>query len=481
MTTTNDDWGEGYVTGVEYVSNFHPGLVPSNLATAVLLAGVRPPDLDRPFTYLDVGCGNGFTPALVAAANPHAQIWGNDFLPAHIRNARATAAAAGLDNTHFIEASFADLLNRDLPQFDMVVVHGIWSWVSRANRERIVALLARHVAPGGLVTISYNCHPGWDAILPLRRLLVTAAGHEGTPIERAARALAVARRLCDAGADYFRNAPAAVAQLELLERADRAYLAHEYLNDDWTLFHPREVAAELAPAGLVYVGQGRAIDDLDAVALTVDQRALLAGIADPAAAQEMRDMMTDRRFRYDLFVREGIAIGPNELDAWFAGHRFILAKPRAECAIDAVAKAGDAAPDVLAALLDALASRVMTGKELAATMSEPVREAIGLLLAFGYIRLALAEAGEPARRAATERFNASALDSLRTGEPFAALASPVTGAGVPLSTGDQLFLDAWRVGIPLEAITLSGSDTATDRVAVFRDTLVPTLELLGVA
>ena len=92
MGATGADWSEGYVTDVEYVRNFLPGLAPLNLALAVVLAGLRPPDVDAPFAYLDLGCGNGFTTALLAAANPHAEFWGVDFLPAHICNARATAS-----------------------------------------------------------------------------------------------------------------------------------------------------------------------------------------------------------------------------------------------------------------------------------------------------------------------------------------------------------------------------------------------------
>lgn len=70
MGATAADWGEGYVTDVAYVRNFLPGLAPLNLALAAVLAGVRPSDVDAPFTYLDLGCSNGFTPALLAAARP---------------------------------------------------------------------------------------------------------------------------------------------------------------------------------------------------------------------------------------------------------------------------------------------------------------------------------------------------------------------------------------------------------------------------
>lgn len=154
MDTAAGHWSEGYVVDVEYVRNFLPGLAPLGLALSAAHAGVRPPDVDRPFTYLDLGCGNGFTPALLAAANPHAQIWGNDFNPAHIRNARAIATASGIANATFVEASFAGLLEMELPAFDVIAAHGLWSWVGAENRDRIVALIGRHLKPGGLLVVT---------------------------------------------------------------------------------------------------------------------------------------------------------------------------------------------------------------------------------------------------------------------------------------------------------------------------------------
>ena len=102
-------WDDGYVTDVAYTSNFYREITPTWLAMTSLLLGHRPPDLARPFSYADLGCGNGFTTLVIAAACPHADVWGFDFNPAHVEFANDLAARAGLTNVRFVETSFADL------------------------------------------------------------------------------------------------------------------------------------------------------------------------------------------------------------------------------------------------------------------------------------------------------------------------------------------------------------------------------------
>ena len=83
-------------------------------------------------------------------------------------------AAARLDNVPFIEADLADLDDRALdrlPEFDLITVHGVWSWVSEPVREGVLRLLMRRLKPGGLVVVTYNALPGAAAGLALARLI----------------------------------------------------------------------------------------------------------------------------------------------------------------------------------------------------------------------------------------------------------------------------------------------------------------------
>ena len=54
-------WDEGYVTDVAYTRDFYREITPVWLTTASLMLGHRSPDLAKPFSYADIGCGHGFT------------------------------------------------------------------------------------------------------------------------------------------------------------------------------------------------------------------------------------------------------------------------------------------------------------------------------------------------------------------------------------------------------------------------------------
>ncbi len=135
MTTLAEDWTEGYVAEIEYTSGFYQELAPSLLSFAALVAGYQAPPIDRPFTCFELGCGKGISANLIAAANPAGRFYANDFNPAHIVFARALAADARLENVTFLEKSFAELGGEELPDFDYITLHGVYSWVSAENRR----------------------------------------------------------------------------------------------------------------------------------------------------------------------------------------------------------------------------------------------------------------------------------------------------------------------------------------------------------
>src|ERR1700692_1400171 len=92
-------WDSGYVTDNPYVHDFCRVQVPPMLAFAALSGGVEAPGgAGESLDYCDLGSGQGYTAALLGAANPGARVLGVDFNPSHIANARALAAASSLSN-----------------------------------------------------------------------------------------------------------------------------------------------------------------------------------------------------------------------------------------------------------------------------------------------------------------------------------------------------------------------------------------------
>ena len=103
---------------------------------------------------------------------------------------------------------FAEFAARsDLPQFDIIGLHGIWTWISDENGRVIVDLIRRRLRPGGIVYISYNCLPGWAASMPLRHLMklhADFAAESSGMLVKLDGAVAFAEQVIDSGAQFFR-------------------------------------------------------------------------------------------------------------------------------------------------------------------------------------------------------------------------------------------------------------------------------------
>jgi len=128
---------EHEMTSVPYTHGYYRMLSPTMIATAMELAGLCPPDLNEPLNYCELGMGFGVSLVAHAACFPLMQCYGNDFNPEHVRYARTLADDARLRNVKVLEDGFDELLTRDLPPMDFIVMHGIWSWISPRLREVI--------------------------------------------------------------------------------------------------------------------------------------------------------------------------------------------------------------------------------------------------------------------------------------------------------------------------------------------------------
>ncbi len=295
-------WDHGYVTDVAYTTNFYREITPAWLGMTSLLLGHRPPDLAGPFRYADLGCGNGFTALVVAATCPQAEVWGFDFNPAHVEFAGLLAARAGLTNVRFVEAAFAELATGTaLPDFDFMVSHGVLSWISPANRNQLMQVIARHLKPGGLAYLGYNVTTGWASMLPVRALMhmLAAASPERTDVA-AQGVLDAVDRLKQAGAMFFPAHPTLEARLTEIRRQDPRYIVHEYLNRDWHPLMFADIAEQMAEAKCRFIGSATLAENIDAIAVPPGVAPILAETRDIALRETLRDIGCAQAFRRDL-------------------------------------------------------------------------------------------------------------------------------------------------------------------------------------
>lgn len=438
-------WQDGYVAGIDYAHAFYPEMAPSWLAFALARAGVAAPDPSGgDFSYCELGCGQGLTTNLLASIHPDAQFQAVDFLAPHIHGARALARACGNANATFFDESFAAFAARSGPCFDVIALHGVWSWVGAETRRTLVEILARRLKSGGVVLLSYNCLPGWAADMPVRQLLLdhVAAG-EGGMSERIAAALSFVRGLAGLGG-YFDRVPSAARHLDSLDDRTDSYIAHEYLNLDWAPFYHADVVRALAPAGLVHAASATMLDHLDPWRMTPEAASVVAEAADPVRRETLRDVLAHTRFRRDIFVKEDARrLDTAERERRLRETEIGLVVPRADIPEAATIAGGGAAPQVelFAPIADKLAQGPRTVDDLVeAAPFEAVLDAVTALAGLGAVTPVPPPHGQ--RPARCRAYNAAVL-----AQPLVIrqLASARLGTGLVVDALDRLFLAA-RVG-----------------------------------
>ena len=320
--TASSSLREGYVVDVAYPPHFHRETMPVWLVSVLTALGRRTPDLARPFTWLELGCGSGLGALIAAATHPQGRFIGIDFNAEAIAQARALAQAAGLNNVSFHGLSFAQALAADealLPPCDFIVTHGGYSWVSEANRQAMRQLVAQRLKPGGVLYLAYMSQPGATSFSATQRLMRLATQHlAGSSTERAAAALALVRLLPAAGAGYFSEHPSAARDIERMVGGDIGYVAHELLNEHWDALHVGDVMARFEAAGCEWAGSATPLENIDSVSLPAGTQPLLAELmrqgASAAAAETFKDVARNQRQRRDIYQRahpQGNALPPD--------------------------------------------------------------------------------------------------------------------------------------------------------------------------
>jgi SAM-dependent methyltransferase len=462
--TTQSDDGEvaprrsgidGYVTGITYPRRYYRELNPAAISFAALQCGYAPPRLDRPFCYLDLGCGHGYSTTLFASLFPQGRFIGVDFNEQHIASAERLRAAARIDNASFVAATFAEMANTPTPtaDCDFIAMHGVMSWVSEAVQRDIATVIERRLKPGGILYVSYNCQPGWAAKMPLRELLMDAyqRANGQTVEERLREAVSLLRRLADSGSQYLAANPDLMPFLDMIEQQEAGYLAHEFLNQHWTVFYHRDMAAQMHASGLSYLGSANAADNIRLLAMPEQPARLVDAMPDIVLRETMRDMVLNRQFRRDLYGRD---LKPMPLAPFVEAMRatsFVLARSRAACDLVVKRSFGDVTLDggVFNPLLDCLARGAAGFDDLSAMA--PIsgwgladqNQAVQVLVGADFARPIVAGAGVDGKNAAVQRFNAAARaaaaaagsDTVTLAEP--ALSDALTVSVTPASADTQ--------------------------------------------
>ena len=453
------NWNAGYVAEIDYTFGYFRELAPAFLELATLEQGVIASS-GRPLRYLELGYGQGISLAIHAAAC-EGEFWGTDFMPGQAATAQEMMRAFD-GATHIFDQSFEEFAAReDLPEFDVIGLHGIWTWVSDANRATIVDLVRRKLASGGKLYVSYNCTPGFSSMQPLRHLMNLHADLAGSKAQgissRVQDAIAFTDRVIKTGARYFEQNPDVVTRFELVREQPANYVAHEYFCQDWRVMPFSEINRMLQEIKLEFGASANLLDHVDALNVPPQGRALLDTITHPVLRESVRDYLINAQFRRDIFIRGGRPMHPLQRLEGLQESAFVLVRQPAEVPMTLTCLAGVLELDtaLCQALLAVLAADDHAPKTLRTLQAcpalhtrsaEALIQSLLVLIAEGHVHPAQPVAQRALAAQRCKLLNTRIMERARLDNDMVFLASPATGGGIMVRRIEQLFLMARQQG-----------------------------------
>ncbi|MCP9902201.1 methyltransferase regulatory domain-containing protein [Cyanobium sp. Cruz CV13-4-11] len=438
---------------------------------ATLMGGrhrLDPGLLNRGFTYLDLGCGHGLNLLFNAAAHPAARFYGLDLNPTHIAAAQAKAEALGLSNVHF---ALADLTTfaaglpgtgpcRGWPEaYDVVVAHGLASWVGAEVREALIAAAGALLRPGGLFYCSYNTYPGWLSRSTLQMLTVEEALRTGgsttlAGVRKAADTLLRCAGPADDPWPLATELPRLGSQLEQLLPLPEAYLVGEYQAAHQPLY-VGPMHRLCRAHGLTPIGSAN-LPEMFPALLDPGRRALVMEAVDAPMREVVLDLVINQTFRRDLFARGACPPSTPWRRQSLADLQLHSCAGAEEdrCEFDTALGRLGVDPSLVGTLKNVLTAQP---ESFGCLLDQAVLDledglmGLSVLVGAGVVGVGVCSgAGAGASGDAISRFNQQCLDQITAGEEIGALLSPVLLQPVPTTLLEAFFLQVAQADLPPE-------------------------------
>jgi SAM-dependent methyltransferase len=447
----------GYGRATDYLYDYSLGISPTFHRFNMLLRGYDVPIVNDRRAHCDLGCGHGISLNIHAAGCRDAYV-GVDFNAALTRTAIQLAEASQAD-VRVITSSFSELLSRDdLPMFDTISMQYVWSWIDDRSRTAVMDFVGRHLKPGGSFYVSYQCSPGWDPIQHFRTILsiadraLPASGGDDQQEQAAAQFLA----------GFFSTATQSATTVDVMRNffswmssADRHTRRHLYENRNWKCFSLADVARTCHDVGLEYIGTGSVNDYIDQGRLNQDAIRLLDSVPAASDRDQLYDMLVNRNFRQDIYVRDAKKLSPECRRDRLMSCRASLVKPVSEidAAVDELQSLHNEDAEADARVLKALVGfygRAVTLSELADLLSTETADdlisSMARLVSQALIVPCRDENVDEQIVSQSQKLNTMLCEHALFRDDARALVSPVTGVGVPVSRVSQMFLRARNNG-----------------------------------
>jgi methyltransferase-like protein len=286
---------------IPYESFAIPETHPDFLATLGRLLGLATADPEH-CRVLELGAASGGNLIPMAFHLPWSEFVGVELSAEQARRGQAMIADLGLTNLRLLHQDILDVDETQAP-FDFILVHGVYSWVPEAVRERILHLCGRLLSDRGIAYVSYNILPGWRQRGMLRDMLLFHCRGAQSAGERLSQARELLEILAKGlSGDTRPEAQTLGREVDYLRTARASYLYHEYLEETNSPELFSDFMARARRQGLEYLAEAK-LHTMFASTLGPSAEAALDGLGKQVAQEQYMDFLRLRAFRQTLLVR----------------------------------------------------------------------------------------------------------------------------------------------------------------------------------
>ena len=287
---------------------------PDRIAANARLFGLNPAPVEHA-RVLELGCGAGGNLVPMAYGLPDGRFLGIELAAHPVEMGQMLARVLRLSNVELLQRDIVDL-PADLGEFDYIVAHGVYSWVSAPVRDALISVLARHLAPNGIAYLNFNALPGGHLRNLTRDLMRFRLAVFDDPEAHGEDAVRFVRLVAGAqpeGSPYRRVLE---DDLDRIEHIPASVLFHDDLVPAHRAFRFEEVVAHASRHGLKYLCEARPAD-VHPHRYPERIRAALHRFGGGRIAREQCfDFLVCQMYRCSLFCRADIVLAPVEdLDA----------------------------------------------------------------------------------------------------------------------------------------------------------------------
>lgn len=449
-------WSEGYISDIDYTYGYFAEINPMQITIPFLMAGIAPPKITN---ACELGFGQGVSLNIHSAATSSVKWYGTDFSPSQTLFARTLATQSGkIDDMLIADQSFNEFCGRDdLPEFDYIGLHGIWSWISEENQKIITDFISRKLKVGGVLYVSYNTLPGWSGISPLRHLLAQFSQKSSPAASRQSnvvQSIEQAQNVLNLSYLLTKQTPDLIPRTQNLFSKNATYLVHEYLNNNWQPLYFTQIEEAFEKAKLSFACSTHYLDDYAACLFDEEQQNYLDNIHDLSLKQTIKDYFLNKQFRRDYWVKGARKLTINEkISLWKELSVMLIIDPdKINTEINHY-RVTTIKQELLSPLLEKLKDKQIhqVGKLMAQLENEidPMLlfELLALLISKKDVVLVQDEKVIKESLPHCQKLNHYILQFARNNNDISFVASPVSGGGVNLGRIDQLFTLAYIEGI----------------------------------